>query len=86
MWVIVDLLNKSAHFLVVRMTFTLEEFYRLYIREMLRLHGVIVSIVSDQDTKFTAHFWKNFQRVMGTRLMLSTAFHPQTNDQSERTI
>ena len=85
-WVIVDLFNKSAHFLVVRMTFTLEEFYRLYIREMLRLHGVIVSIVSDQDTKFTAHFWKSFQRVMGTQLMLSTAFHPQTNDQSERTI
>ena len=55
-WVIVDRLTKSAHFLAVRMTFTLEEFCRLYIREIVRLHGVSVSIVSDWDPKFTAHF------------------------------
>ena len=65
-WVIVDLLTKSAHFLVVRMTFTLEEFCRLYIREIVRLHGVVVSIVSDRDPRFTAHFWKSFQKAMGT--------------------
>ena len=58
--VIVDRLTKSAHFLAVRMTFTLEEFYRLYIIEIVRLHGVSVFIVSDQDPKFTAHFWKIF--------------------------
>ena len=75
-WAIVDRLTKSAHFLVVRMTFTLEEFYRLYIREIVRLHGVPVYIVSDQDPRFTAHFWKIFQRAMGTQLMMSTAFHP----------
>ena len=56
MWVIVDQLTKSAHFLVVRMTFTLEEFYRLYKREIVQLHGVLVSIVSDRDPRFTAHF------------------------------
>ena len=56
-WVIVDWLMKSAHFLVVRMTFTLEEFGRLYIREIVWLHGVPVSIVSDRDPRFTAHFW-----------------------------
>ena len=56
-WVIVDWLTKSAHFLVVRMTFTLERFCRLYIREIVRLHGVPVSIVSDRDPRFTAHFW-----------------------------
>ena len=86
MWVIVDRLTKSAHFLAMRMTFTLEKFYRLYIREIVRLHGVSVSIVSDQDPKFTSHFWKSFQRVMRTQLMMSTVFHPQTNGQSEMTI
>ena len=54
-WVIVDRLTKSAHFLAVRMTFTLERFYRLYIREIVWLHGVPISIVSDRDPRFTAH-------------------------------
>ena len=65
-WVIVDRLTKSAHFLAMRMTFTLEEFYRLYSREIVRLHGVPVSIVSDRDPKFMTHFWKSFQKAMGT--------------------
>ena len=85
-WVIVDRLMKLAHFLAVRMTFTLEEFYRLYIRDIVRLHGVPVSIVSDRDPRFTMHFWKSFQKAMGTWLTMSTAFHPQTDGQSERTI
>ena len=85
-WVIVDRFTKSAHFLAMRMTFTLEEFYRLYIREIVQLHGVPISIVSDQDPRFTAHFWKSFQRAMGMQSMMSTAFHPQTDGQSERTI
>ena len=79
-------LTKSAHFLAVQMTFTLEEFCRLYIREIVRLHGVSVSIISDRDPRFTAHFWNSFQKAMGTQLMMSTAFHPQTDGQSERTI
>ena len=81
-----QLLTKSTHFLVVRMNFTLEEFCRLYIQEIVRLHGVLVSIVSDRDPRFTAHFWKSFQRAMGTQLMMSIAFHPQKNGKSERTI
>ena len=85
-WVIVDWLTKSAHFLAMWLTFTLEEFCRLYIREIFRLHGVLVSIVSDRDPRFMAHFWKSFQRAMGTQLMISTAFHPQTDGQSEKTI
>ena len=85
-WVIVDRLTKSTHFLVMRMTFTLERFCRLYIREIVRLHGLPVSIVSDTDPRFTAHFFKSFQKAMGTRLTMSTAFHPQTDGQSERTI
>ena len=83
---IVDQLTKSAHFLVVRMTFTLEEFCRLYIREIVWLHGVSVSIVSDRDLRIMAHFWKSFQKDMGTQLTMSTAFHLQTDGQSERTI
>ena len=59
-WEIVDRLTKSAHFLAVRMTFTLERFWRLYIREIVQLHGVPVSILSDRDLRFTAHFWKSF--------------------------
>ena len=77
---------KSAYFLAVRMTFSLERFCRLYIREIVRLHGVPVSIVSDRDPRFTEHFWKSFQKAMGTRLTMSTTFHPQTDGQSERTI
>ena len=65
-WVIMDRLTKSAHFLAVRMTFTMEEFYRLYIREIVWLHGVLVSIVLDRDPRFTAQFWKSFQKAMGT--------------------
>ena len=83
---IVDRLTKLAHFLVVRMTFALERFCQLYIREIVRLHGVPVSIVSDRDSRFTVHFWKSFQKAMGTRLTMSTAFHPQTDGQSEMTI
>ena len=81
-----DWLTKSAHFLALRMTFTLERFYRLYIGEIVRLHGVPESIVSDRDPRFTAHFWKSFQKAMGTRLTMSTDFHPQTDGQSESTI
>ena len=75
MWVIVDRLTKSAHFLAVQMTFTLEEFYRLCIQEIVWLHGVPVSIVSDQDSRFTTHFLESFQRSIGTRLMMITTFH-----------
>ena len=75
-WVIVDRLIKSAHFLAVQMTFTLEEFCRLYIRDIFRLHGVSVSIVSDRDPRFTAQFWESFQKAMRTQLIMRTAFHP----------
>ena len=60
MWVIMDRLTKLAHFLFLWMTFTLEEFCRLYVREIVRLHGVPVSIVSDRDPKIMAHFWESF--------------------------
>ena len=68
------------------MTFTWEKFCRVYIQDIVWLHGLPVSILLDWDPRFTAHFWKSFQRSMGTRLMMSTTFHPQKDSQLERTI
>ena len=76
MWVIVDRLTKLAHFLVVRMTFIFEEFDRSYLREIFKLYGVSVSIISDRDPRFTAQFWRSFQRDMGTQMRMSIVFHP----------
>ncbi|GAB2284509.1 hypothetical protein Dimus_039673 [Dionaea muscipula] len=85
-WVIVDRLTKSAHFLPVKVTFSLERLARLYIREIIRLHGAPVTIVSDRDPRFVSKFWGALHREFGTRLSFSTAYHPQTDGQSERTI
>ncbi|MCQ7285346.1 hypothetical protein NP026_23605, partial [Salmonella enterica] len=85
-WVIVDRLTKSAHFLPIKETFSMERLAQLYVDEVVSLHGVPLSIVSDRDSRFTSHFWTSFQEAMGTRLNLSTAYHPQTDGQSERTI
>ena len=85
-WVIVDPLTKSAHFLPIRSTYPLDRLARLYVDKIIKLHGALVSIVSDKDPRFTSRFWPSLQRALGTRLHFSTAFHPQTDGQSERTI
>ena len=85
-WVIVDRLTKSAHFLPINVEDSLEKLAQLYVDEIVRLHGVPVSIVSDRDPKFTSRFCPSLQAALGTRLHFSTAFHPQTDGQSERTI
>ncbi|KAL0445246.1 UNVERIFIED_CONTAM: Transposon Ty3-G Gag-Pol polyprotein [Sesamum latifolium] len=85
-WVIVDRLTKSAHFLPIRQGDSLDKLAELYVAEIVRLHGVPVSIVSDRDPRFTSRFWGSLQRALGTKLHFSTAFHPQTDGQSERTI
>ena len=85
-WVIVHRLTKMAYFLPARLTDTLESLSRKYIREIIRLHGVPMSIVSDRDPRFTSQFWQSLQEALGTKLCFSTAFHPQTDGQSERTI
>ena len=81
-----DRFTKSAHFLPVKTTYTVEQYAELYVKKIVRLHGSPRSIVSDRDTTFTSKFWESLQRAMGTRLKFSTAFHPQTDGQSERTI
>ena len=85
-WVIVDRLTKSAHFLPIKTTFSMEKYARLYIDEIIKLHGTPVSIISDRDPRFTSRFWPSLQNALGTTLKFSTAFHPQTDGQSERTI
>ncbi|GKC52909.1 putative reverse transcriptase domain-containing protein [Tanacetum coccineum] len=85
-WVIVDRLTKSAHFLPMREDDTLEKLTRQYLKEVVSKHGVPVSIISDRDGKFTSHFWKSLHKALGTRLDMSTAYHPETDGQSERTI
>ena len=85
-WVVVDRLTKSAHFLPVRTDYSLDKIAKLYIKEIVRLHGIPVSIISDRDPRFTSRFWGKLQEAMGTRLNFSTAFHPQTDGQSERVI
>ncbi|CAL2244317.1 unnamed protein product [Prunus armeniaca] len=85
-WVIVDRLTKSAHFLPIKETYSLSRLAKLFVDEIVRLHGAPVSIVSDRDARFTSHFWKCLNEAMGTKLHFSTAFHPRTDGQSERTI
>ena len=85
-WVIVDRLTKSAHFLPMKVNFSMDRLASLYIKEIVRMHGVPVSIVSDRDPRFTSRFWHSLQKALGTKLSFSTAFHPQTNGQSERVI
>ncbi|CAH1412293.1 unnamed protein product [Lactuca virosa] len=85
-WVIVDRLTKSAHFLPIKESYKMERLKRIYIQEIVRLHGVPVSIISDRDSRFTSRFWKSLQKALGTHLDMSTAYHPQTDGQSERTI
>ena len=85
-WVIVDRYTKSAHFLPVRTTYTVDQYADLYVRDIMRLHGAPRSIVSDRDPTFTSKFWGSLQKAMGTKLKFSTAYHPQTDGQSERTI
>ncbi|MGK4277314.1 hypothetical protein, partial [Escherichia coli] len=85
-WVIVDRLTKSAHFLAIKLTDPLLKLAQLYIKEVVRLHGIPNSIVSDRDPRFVSKFWRAFHKAMGTDIHLSTAYHPQTDGQSERTI
>ncbi|KAL4030754.1 hypothetical protein IC575_009005 [Cucumis melo] len=83
-WVVMDRLTKSAHFVPGKSTYTASKWAQLYMSEIVRLHGVPVSIVSDRDARFTSKFWKGLQTAMGTRLDFSTTFHPQTDGQTER--
>ncbi|GKA80444.1 putative reverse transcriptase domain-containing protein, partial [Tanacetum coccineum] len=85
-WVIMDSLTKSAHFLPIRKDFEMDRLARLYLNEIIARHGVPISIISDRDSRFTSSFWQSMQEALGTQLDMSTAYHPQTDGQSECTI
>ncbi|GJT35709.1 putative reverse transcriptase domain-containing protein [Tanacetum coccineum] len=85
-WVIVDRLTKSAHFIPTQETDSMETLTRLYIKEIVSRHGLPISIISDRDSHFTSRFWQSLQSALGTQLDMSTAYHPETDRQSERTI
>ncbi|KAL8104528.1 hypothetical protein AgCh_028665 [Apium graveolens] len=85
-WVIIDKLTKLAYFLPINERFSMDRLVRLYLKEIVTRHGVPVSIVLDRDPRFNSRFWRSFQDFLGTKLNMSTAYHPQTDGQSERTI
>ncbi|KAA3461200.1 reverse transcriptase [Gossypium australe] len=85
-WVVVNRVTKSAHFIPIRTDYSLDKLAELYIAEIVRLHRVPISIISDRDPRFTSRFWKKLQKALGTKLNFSTAFHPQTNSQSKKMI
>ncbi|GJZ80474.1 putative reverse transcriptase domain-containing protein [Tanacetum coccineum] len=85
-WVIIDRLTKFAHFLPMRETDPMDKLARLYLKKVVTRHGIPVSIICDRDPRFTSNFWRLFQKAMGTRLDMSTAYHSETDGQSERTI
>ncbi|GJX27795.1 putative reverse transcriptase domain-containing protein [Tanacetum coccineum] len=85
-WVIVDRLTKSAHFLPMKENDSMEKLTRQYLKEVVSKHGVPISIISDRDGRFTSQFWQSLYKALGTQLDMSTTYHPQTDGQSERTI
>ncbi|GJX36760.1 putative reverse transcriptase domain-containing protein [Tanacetum coccineum] len=85
-WVIVDRLTKSAHFIPTREPDSMETLTRMYIKEIVSRHRVPISIISDRDSHFTSRFWKSLQSALGSQLDMSMAYHPETDGKSERTI
>ncbi|GJY59452.1 putative reverse transcriptase domain-containing protein [Tanacetum coccineum] len=85
-WVIVDRLTKSAHFLPIKKSDTMEKLTQLYLKEIMCRHGVPILIILDRDSHFTSRLLKSLQNALGTNLDMGTAYHPQTDGQSKRTI
>nr|GEY52646.1 putative reverse transcriptase domain-containing protein [Tanacetum cinerariifolium] len=85
-WVIMDRLTKSAHFLPMREDDSMDKLTKLYLKEVVTRHGIPISIIFDRDPRFASNFWRAFQKALCTRLDMSTAYHPKTDGQSERTI
>ena len=83
-WVIVDRLTKTAHFLPVHTTYSAKRYAEIYLDQVVRLHGVPRTIISDRGAQFVARFWEQLQDSLGTKLIRSSAYHPQTDGQTER--
>nr|GEU96545.1 reverse transcriptase domain-containing protein [Tanacetum cinerariifolium] len=83
--VIVDRLSKSAHFLPIRENDPLDKLAKLYLNRIVARLGIPVSIICDRAWRFTSNFWISFQKALGTDISMITAYHPETDGQSERT-
>ncbi|MGH3054082.1 MAG: DDE-type integrase/transposase/recombinase, partial [Gaiellaceae bacterium] len=83
-FVVVDRLSRMAHFVPTKSTMSAQEFGRVFLQEVVRLHGQPHGIVSDRDTRFTSEFWRGYMAMTRTTPMMSTAFHPQTDGLTER--
>jgi hypothetical protein len=83
-WVIVDQLTKTAHFMAVHTTYSVQDYAELYIDQIVRLHRIPKTIVSDRGTQFVAHFWEQLHESLGTKFIRSSSYHPQTDGQTER--
>ena len=85
-WVIVDRLTNSSHFIPVTATYSTEDYAKIFMDEIVCRHGISLSIISDRGVQFTSRFWRSFQEGLGTKMKLSTAFYPKKDSQAERTI
>ena len=83
-WVIVDHLTKSAHFLLVDTRYLAKKYAKLYFDRIVTLHGVPLTIIPDRGSVFVSCFWEQLQECLGTSLLRSSAYHPQTDGQTER--
>ena len=83
-WVIMDHLTKSAHFIPVKISYTAKKYAEIYFDRIVTLHGVPLTIVSDRGSVFVSRFWEQLQHYLGTHLLRSSAYHPQTDGQTER--
>jgi hypothetical protein len=82
-WVIVDRLTKSAHFIPIATTYRVRRYAELYISHIVCYHGIPKTIISDRGSIFVAHFWEQLLECLGTHLIRSLAYHPQTDEQTK---
>jgi hypothetical protein len=82
-WVIVDRLSKSTHFIPIHTNYNVQKYAKIYIAHVLCLHGVPKTIISERGSQFVAHFWEQLHASLGTHLIHSSAYHPQTDGQME---
>jgi transposase InsO family protein len=83
-WVIIDRLTKTAHFIAVHATYLVQQYAELYMDHIVRLHGIPKTIISNRGTQFVARFWEQLHECLGTKLICSSSYHPQTDGQTER--
>jgi hypothetical protein len=83
-WVIVDKLTKTSHFIAVHTTYSLQQYAELYMNQIVRLHGIPKTIISDRGNQFVARLWEQLHECLGTKQIRSSSYHPQTDGQTER--